>query len=298
MTTAVRICHGRRLEGADLPGFITSPVDPGRPVSVRLVHALAEPSGELLWRSDHPATPPLPAATEQLWRESDGRLRYRHSWGPEMRIDTESSVLEVTEADPVRVHDAVGNVAIPLLTQRDGRLLLHAAVAANGSGAVAVCAASGSGKSSLLAALVTAGWQALGDELCAVDLDAMTVSPGPAWSRLPHGTSGPAGSTRVVEGVFKDGWDLGAAMAVTAVPLRRAVVLDPPGGTDHVWQLLEAEAAIAALAPHAVWLGDPHLCAATVFPQVVALAHAVPVFRLRLPLTEAWTVTAVGLLAS
>ncbi|MFC3580839.1 HPr kinase/phosphorylase [Sphingomonas hylomeconis] len=62
-----------------------------------------------------------------------------------------------------------------LLHQRE-RILLHASAVRVGNRAVLFCGASGAGKSTLAGALVTAGYDLVSDDFCAISIDAKGVS--------------------------------------------------------------------------------------------------------------------------
>lgn len=89
-----------------------------------------------------------------------------HIWSPPGMARTDISIW------------LLGTVMAALLHQR-GLLTLHAncLVAPDGR-AIAIAGDSGSGKSSLAAAAARAGWQVLGDDLCAVDPERLSVWPG------------------------------------------------------------------------------------------------------------------------
>lgn len=67
---------------------------------------------------------------------------------------------------------------------------LHAGVAALGDRAVVICGDSGSGKSSLTAALVRAGWGYLTDEVAIVEPGTWEVTPYPKWIDLSASSLG------------------------------------------------------------------------------------------------------------
>ena len=137
--------------------------------------------------------------------------------------------------------------------------MLHASAACIDGSAVMLCAESGSGKSSLLMGLAAAGWQAVSEDQCVVDLDsggAHRVWPGPSWARLKRGAPLPplvAGSRRGsrrstrLRGISANG-------SPTRRPdLDRIVLLEPPGGSELSGIRSAAAEVIGSLTRHATW---------------------------------------------
>jgi len=108
-----------------------------------------------------------------LWQAAPGRFllrvpevaRFLVQAGRNVTIDREPGAV----ASDIRGFLHMTPLAA-LLYQR-GRLALHAAAAANSEGAILLAGDSGTGKSTLLVALLKRGWTMLADEVAAVDLD-------------------------------------------------------------------------------------------------------------------------------
>jgi hypothetical protein len=169
-------------------------------------------------------------------------------------------------------------------------LVLHAAAAAKDGAAVLLAGEGGSGKSTALVGLVERGWTSISEDLCAVELSKKTptVWPGPPWVRIRSTEPGPEGASKVFESAEKAGWDLSSCQATEALPVARIVVLQRPGGESVSWSRLVPGAAIAWLATHAAWLGDPDEGGARLFPLVARASSAAEVVALRIPVGAKW----------
>lgn len=137
------------------------------------------------------------------------------------------------------------------------RLLLHAAAAARGDGAVLLPAPSGAGKSTLVAGLVAAGFEYLTDDVCAVDRNGSCAVPypkpiaiaAPALRELFDRPGAPliTGDRRrfVGEDAFLSAADLGGTVASGAVGARLVVVpAYSAGAATRLEPLSRAEAAV------------------------------------------------------
>lgn len=121
---------------------------------------------------------------EGCWRASESRASY--SWsdvgafevagGKEVVVDPAAGA----DADDLRLA-VLGPILATILHQR-GLLVLHASAVAGPSGAVAVAAHSGSGKSTTAGALISRGYRLLSDDVLAIDL------AGPVPTVLPGGS--------------------------------------------------------------------------------------------------------------
>jgi hypothetical protein len=229
------------------------------------------------------------AYDQALVRTDDGAL--------ELRTDTASLRVEVA-AGRITV-DAPSNglglqlvttYGLPLMLERPDVLVLHAScgVPPGGDGAVVVCARSGTGKSTLLLGLLDAGWQAVAEDVCAIDLreDRPRVWPGPPWLR--RAGRGPAGSRSLYELPDKNAWDISATQVEGPVPVATVVFLDPAGGEEIRWTPVDRGSAIAGLTASAIWLSEPEQRAQRTFPGTAVVASRVPAARLRLPVSEDW----------
>ena len=165
-------------------------------------------------------------------------------------------------------------------------VVLHAAVLAGEAGAIALCGASHSGKSTLAVAAAQRGWQHLSDDMGLIDTDAMTVAPYARPIMVRPGGRAHLGSVPPPPSghlqFFPDEWfvpasELGAIVDTAAVPLIAIGFLE--------WQ---PTAALQSLS-QAQTLHDLTLHSATVarqgaagFARLERIARAVPGFRVGL----------------
>lgn len=300
-------CHGVAVAPASLGlelGWLTE--RPPLAVDVELVDAVERASdAELVWQLEEPPAFGLPAITSQTWQESANCVWVGNTLNLSLRVDYRRNVVSVAakEGNLQVVLEALASIALPLVAQQSGSLVLHASAACIDGSAVMLCAESGSGKSSLLMGLVTAGWDALSEDQCVIDLDREgrhRVWPGPSWVRLKHGAPSPplvTGRAPRFEAVDKVAWDLGKRVAHSPADLDRIVLLEPPGGSELVWEPLAEAEVIGALAKHATWLQRQDAYAPAVLPPLVKLGMSVPGFRMRIPRQPDWLEDGVALLA-
>lgn len=275
-------------------------------VRVEVVGAVERaPDAQLVWQLDEPPDFGLPAITSQTWHEPDGSTWLGNTLNMALRVDYVHNVVTVAPKDGNRqiLAEALASVALPLYAQHAGALVLHGAAVARDGRGLLFCATGGSGKSSLLMALVASGWQAVSEDQCAVDWDETgrhRVWPGPTWVRLKQGdppTRLVVGAAARFEAVDKVAWDLGEWMAHAPTRLEKLVLLEPPGGDTVIWEPVPPEAAIPQLAQRVTWIKGDDEFAASSLPQVVRLAMEVPAFTLRLPFRSDWLDQALPLLA-
>ncbi len=137
------------------------------------------------------AAPVRPIASGLLWSaDADtfllrvpGVAAYAATGGRRLTIDTDGGA---GGDDAAITRHALMSPVAALCYQR-GLVPLHAATARRGSRTVLIAGDSGAGKSTLVAGLAASGWEALGDELAAITLDAggrPAVLPVPAPIRL------------------------------------------------------------------------------------------------------------------
>jgi hypothetical protein len=136
---------------------------------------------------DGPVAPHLgaPAARDSFWEAEPGRFL--------LRGDARSGRFLVEGGDRITLqrspeaedaalaYDLLDSVLAAVLRHR-GLLVLHSSAAAAGGAAVAIAGASGSGKSTAVAALLARGFALLSDDVTA--LDAGSVLAGPAHLHL------------------------------------------------------------------------------------------------------------------
>ena len=191
---------------------------------------------------------------------------------------------------------AVAGMAIPLLAQSQGGLVLHAAAAGTTEGATLICGLSRSGKSTLHTGLLGRGWEAISDDVCVIDVGAgaAQVWPGPSWARLSRSAAKPDGDWRPrYEDEIKDAWDLDPFMRREAATVSRIVFLERKDAAALGWRSIAGEEAIGRLAPLAPWLLEPVAAREHVFPLVVSLASAAPSFLLEVPDGPGWPERAI-----
>lgn len=191
--------------------------------------------------------------------------------------DVEAGLIEV---QPDERHEGflehrLACLVIPLLLAERGDLALHAALLADGGGAVAFCGASMRGKSTLAAELAARGHDLLGDDSAVLTLagdDGLLAWPGPSGSRLR--LPGEPPMRRLVH--VADGRERTEPVRLTAV-----VELDERGGAEVELKRLEPLTAATRLYGYAPQADGPAI--ARTFSFCARLAERVPVFRARLP---------------
>ena len=300
-------CHGIQVEPAELGldlGWLHE--SPPATVRVEVVEKVERaPDAELVWQLVEPADFGLPTITTQTWQEPQGSTWLGNTLNMALRVDYVRRTITIAPKDGDRqvLLEGLASVALPLFAQHSGALVLHGAAAARDGHGVLLCAVGGSGKSSLLMALVASGWQAISEDQCAVGWDETgrhRVWPGPSWVRLKQGdppTTLVVGTKPRFEAVDKVAWDLGQWMAHAPAQLEKIVLLEPPGGDEIVWEPLPTQQAIAELAKHITWIKSEEDFAPSSLPQVVRLAMEVPAFRMRLPVRRDWLDHALPVLA-
>jgi hypothetical protein len=300
-------CHGIEIEPADV-GLDLGWLQDRPPASVRVeiveeVERAAD--AELVWQLVEPPDFGLPAITTETWREADGNTWIGNTLNVALRVDYANAVVTVAAKDGNRqvLLEGLASVALPLFAQHRGSLVLHGAAVAHHGRGILLCAVGGSGKSSLLMGLVSAGWEAVSEDQCVVDWDELgshRVWPGPSWVRLKQGvppTTLVVGTAPRFEAVDKVAWDLGEWIAHAPARFEKIVLLEPPGGHDVIWEALPPERAIPELASHVTWIQRREDFAPHTLPQVVRLTMEVPAFRMRLPIHDDWLEHGITLLA-
>ena len=262
------------------------------------------PEATLVWQLAEPPGFGFPAITSQTWEEPEDCIWVGNTLNLSLRIDHRRRLVSVAAKDGnLQVTlEALASIALPLVAQQSGSLVLHGAAACIDGSATLLCGEGGCGKSSLLMGLAHAGWLALSEDQCVVDIapdGRHRVWPGPRWARLKHGSLRPPLVEETAprfEAADKVAWDLGERVARAPAVPSRVVLLEPPGGNEPVWEPLPERDAIGALASHATWFRRPDDFAAAVLPQVVKLGMSVPAFRMRVPWRPDWLEHAVALL--
>jgi hypothetical protein len=293
-------CHGVRTRGEPFDIGTAS----GSPIADALVRVgdVPPPQGPELWRLHAEVT------TEGVKREVDrwlcehagGVLGVHASAGPALTVDPASNEICIEEGEEHVVLQLLTSFALPLVLNTHGVLAVHASACARDGAALVVSGESGSGKSSTLVRMIDEGWQAVSEDVCAIDLrdGVPRVWPGPPWVRRVHGEGGPAGSVPRFETPDKTAWDIAPAQAGGPLPVAGVVFLEPPGGERPQWDPVPQAEVVRVLARHAAWLRDPAEAPRSLFPLAMRLAGAVRVARLRLPHTSGWLDDLPAVLAS
>lgn len=235
-----------------------------------------------------------------LHRRPGGALVLSGNRGPTIEVDTAAKTITVDDGDVAVQRQLVATFALPLLLHQTDTPVVHGSACTRDNTTIVVCGDSGTGKSTLLVALVNAGWSPVSEDLCALDRRGAPpmVWPGPPWVRVSHRQPGPLGAAMQFDSLDKTGWDIAATQPTAAQPVSRIILLGAPGGDAPELVPVPKSDAISALARHAVWLAEPEDRGRRMFGIVAALAASVPVWSLRMPLGKSWAANAVELLAS
>jgi hypothetical protein len=256
--------------------------------------------GAELWRlTGEVVLPDGPVRYDQrLTRSADGAYTLRTT-DARMRVDPSRSLITVDADGESLTRQLVTTYGLPLLLHDVGSALIPhgcAAVPPSGRGAYVVCGESGSGKSSLLIALLDAGWRAVSEDVSVIDLrdDVPTVWPGPPWVR--RAGAGPAGSTPRFRTPDKTAWDLTPWQVDEPVAVDRIVFMERSGGDGEIWEAVGGAEAIRRLSVSTVWLLEQASRAAATFDASARLAARGTAARLRLPTSHRWTSGATSIL--
>jgi hypothetical protein len=282
-------CHGVRLEG-EAPDVGRATGEPIADAVVR-VGDIPPPDGPELWRLHDEADAGGVQRTIDRWLcRQDGSLVVHASAGPALAVDVRTGTVTIERAADVISRQLIASFAVPLVLNCHDALVLHASTVAKDGRALVVCGPSGAGKSSVLVRMADAGWQAVTEDVCAIDLRGDTPSawPGPPWVRRAYGEPGPAGAPLRFETPDKAAWDLEPWQPLGPVPIDRLVFLDPPGGDSPCRSPLSQPEAVRDLAGHAAWLGDPAEAPGHLFRLALALTKQVRCEHLRLPRSSSW----------
>jgi hypothetical protein len=258
---------------------------------------------ELSTLRDHPLRDEKGCPLVSLRRSRDGawyELRYPDETA--FLVDREGSRVVGCWMAPHTLEDAATYLVGPVLAfalRRRGALPLHGAALEAGGGAVLVLGTSGTGKSTLAAALALSGQRVLCDDAALLTRETggrFVVQPGSRWIRLwPDSVRHLFGPGRELPPLAR-GWDkrylaLSAAYAATALPLTAIYLLEGElGDRDPGSRTLSLSAgpAFRALLAHSYGglLQDPPQRARE-FQWLAELAARVPVRRLqRAPVGE------------
>jgi hypothetical protein len=283
-------CHGVRVRASTELGIGHTRGEPLAEVEV-VIGTVPDQLGEQVWSVAGPATTSDEALDQRLYRHPGGRLSLRIGEQGRLSIAVDDHrIVARAPFDAIQAQLLV-SFAFPLLLEPLPVVVFHAAAVARDGEAILVMGPGGTGKSSSLVGLVNAGWTAISEDVCVVDLggpEAPLVWPGPPWVRRRHHEPGPIGASQKFTTSEKTAWDLTPWQAGTPVPVAGAVIMEAPGGDAPLWTSADRAAAIGLLAAHAVWLGDQESRGRHLFGRVVATAGRIPVATLRLPRAAAW----------
>lgn len=212
---------------------------------------------------------------EQRWLEVPEVATYGFApWCDEVRAHSEPA------ASDEEVMDAFRSIAVPLMLQISGLEVLHASGAVVGPGVVAICAASGTGKTTLACALDRAGHELWSDDAVVLDLRA---GQGAVTYRLPFRANVRPETRR--EFAIREGGEPAPAADLRGRALRAICVLErvPASEPDAHIERLHPAAALPVLIEHAQRfdLSEADDRDRTV-TNYLALASDVPVLRMRL----------------
>ena len=272
-------CHGVRLSG-DALDLGTSSGTPLAKAAVRFGF-VAPHDGRELWTQHGEVV--VGGETihvdRSLHRRASGTLVLSGNRGPSIEIDPATNMITVNDGALAVQRQLVATFALPLLLHETGTPVVHGSACACDGQTIVVCGDSGTGKSTLLVALMNAGWLPVSEDLCAIDQGsaAPIVWPGPPWVRVAHRQTGPVGAAMQFDSLDKTGWDIAPTQPSTALPVRRLVLLSAPAGTTPEFQPLTTVDAIPALARHSVWLAEPAERGRRMFGAVAGLAGAIEV---------------------
>ena len=283
-------CHGVRLAGSAIDVGDSS----GPPLceATVTVGSVEPRGGDLLWRIDDVVdTGDGPIQVDQELRRGEGGVVSMTSTsGHAVTVDPATNEIAVDGRDDAVRAQLLTSFGLPLILQDAPALMLHASAAVGPDGAVLVCGESGRGKSSALVGLIDAGWRAVSEDLCVVDLrgDEPVVWPGPPWLRRSPDQAGPEGAQARFTTPDKVAWDITAARTTAPTRVAEIVFLDAAGGDDVEQSPLEVIEVIPRLAKHAQWFGHPDDRGKRLFAPAVDVAGHVKARRVRVPISNSW----------
>lgn len=250
------------------------------------------------------ASPPrVPAATDlgvTVWCDSTGVLgalshvlddeHWLHVLGvASFRLDVTRHAVEAFPCDHVdreTITDEWQSTVWPTLLQIKGAEVLHASAVSTGSGVVAFCAVSGTGKSTLAYALSQRGYWHWADDAVVLDVQphAVHAAPLPFHTRLRSASALHFGYARdrLRRGrVRREGRDAKAALPLRAICLLAQVACLPDAQAATIERMPGAEALTGVL-EHAVYFSlQDQERKRRMIQQYLGLVRQVPVFTLR-----------------
>jgi hypothetical protein len=176
--------------------------------------------------------------------------------------------------------DTYHHCVLPLILPALGTEVLHASAVVGGAGVAALCGVSGTGKSTLAAALVRRGYASWADDAVAVD----TAGPAPTAIPLPFTVRLRPDSARFLDAAGEQGSSAAAPVAARPAPLAVLCMLRrvPTATAPVTVERLGAAAACRAALEHAYCFSakDPAQKRRTV-SNYVAMAARVPAYEIR-----------------
>jgi hypothetical protein len=269
----------------------TASGDPIADVLLRVAD-LPGPISDELWRIHGEVTAKGVKREVDRWlcRHPDGQLVVHASGGPAVAFAPSADEVVVGPGDESLTLQLVSSFGLAMVLNGKDALLVHASACARDGAGVAFCGPSGSGKSSALVRMLDAGWQALTEDVCCVDMRGgrPVAWPGPPWVRRLPDDEGPRGAALRFEAPDKLAWDIAPWQHHAPVPLACIVFLEPPGGDQPDWRPLSRAETVKQVAAQAVWVRDPSEAAQRLFGLAVDFAGHVRGVRLRIPRGPSW----------
>ena len=238
-----------------------------------------------------PAPPDVADSSATVWRDDDGTiialgqtLGDRH-WVHVPGLGAFSfaqdangiSAFPNAGADPALVEDTYRRTVLPLALQALGREVLHASAVRTPAGVIALCAVSGTGKSTLAGGLSRRGHELWADDAVAFEMQGAAVDalPLPFSLRLR-----PASAAHFADSDV----DRGLRTPERRAPLAAVFVLERSHGGEAKLERLEQATAFSAVLTHgySFSLNDRDRNAA-MMSNYLELVARVPVFRLTFP---------------
>jgi hypothetical protein len=217
-------------------------------------------------------------------RGRDGDFRFLHGERSAHHLSADLALLRCAfgTAEPSEWRVVLDSVLFSVALLR-GHEALHAGAVATEKGAVAIAAASGGGKSSLLAALLQAGLPLLSDDVVVLDAGPghpLLAHPGAPVMTVPTSTAPLPGEW--IATVGEESW-VGVPTYREPIPLAALILLDRrPGGTTGVRRVSDPFGTLIASLLHFPRTPDRERAR---FELAAAIASSLPIWRLEADLS-------------